>query len=174
MSEPPISAEGPVLDLFPSLAPTFSDATEPRPFWYGCWKLDNSMSWRTPKGSGFERIPLGRSEPGSNCQVRHTATLLERKVAGPSMLGSGCPDHHARPFKPSPMPPRTRRPPSSPTPAQAGSFPGYRPPSRPRCTARPLSGGVRPLEPRTSAFPRFRRLHCQQRPWRPGGLEGST
>jgi hypothetical protein len=22
---------------------TFSDATEPRPFWYGCWKLSNSM-----------------------------------------------------------------------------------------------------------------------------------
>ena len=35
----------------------FSDATEPRPFWYGCWKLDNSMSWRTPEGNGFERIP---------------------------------------------------------------------------------------------------------------------
>ena len=30
--------------------PSFSDATEPRPFWYGCEKLDNSMSWRTPEG----------------------------------------------------------------------------------------------------------------------------
>ena len=32
--------------------PPFSETTEPRPFWYGCWKLDNSMSWRTPEGDG--------------------------------------------------------------------------------------------------------------------------
>ena len=27
----------------------FSDATEPRPFWYGCEKLDSSMSYKTPE-----------------------------------------------------------------------------------------------------------------------------
>jgi hypothetical protein len=36
-----------VLRLSPA---PLSDTTEPRPFWYGCWKLDNSMSWRTPEG----------------------------------------------------------------------------------------------------------------------------
>ena len=30
--------------------PTFSDATEPRPFWYGCRKLDNSTGCRAPEG----------------------------------------------------------------------------------------------------------------------------
>jgi hypothetical protein len=44
----------------------------------------------------------------------------------------------------------------------------------PRCPARPLLGGVRPLEPRMSAFPRFRRLHPEQQTWRPGGLKDST
>jgi hypothetical protein len=44
----------------------------------------------------------------------------------------------------------------------------------PRCLARPLSGGDRPLESRTTAFPRFRRLRPQQQTRRPGGLEGRT
>jgi hypothetical protein len=33
--------------------PTFSEATEPRPFWYGCRKFDNSMGSRTPEGVRF-------------------------------------------------------------------------------------------------------------------------
>ena len=41
---------GPLRAVFRLSRPTFSDATEPRPFWYGCWKLDNSMGWRTPEG----------------------------------------------------------------------------------------------------------------------------
>lgn len=44
----------------------------------------------------------------------------------------------------------------------------------PRCPARPLSGEVRPLEPRMSAFPRFWRLHRQQQTWRPSGFKGRT
>jgi hypothetical protein len=42
--------EGPVRAVFRLSGFTFSEATEPRPFWYGCWKFDNSMSWRTPDG----------------------------------------------------------------------------------------------------------------------------
>ena len=41
---------GPFRAVFRLSRPTFSDATEPRPFWYGCWKLDNSTGWRTPEG----------------------------------------------------------------------------------------------------------------------------
>jgi hypothetical protein len=50
--------------------PTFSDATEPRPIWYGCRKLDTSMGWMVPEGGGFGKPPLRRSEPGSNCLVQ--------------------------------------------------------------------------------------------------------
>jgi hypothetical protein len=35
MSEPPSPAEGPVSGPFPLFRSTFSEATEPRPFWYG-------------------------------------------------------------------------------------------------------------------------------------------
>jgi hypothetical protein len=50
LSEPLGPLEGPLRAVFRLSRPTFSEATEPRPFWYGCWKLDNSMSWRTPEG----------------------------------------------------------------------------------------------------------------------------
>ena len=66
--------EGPLRAVFRLSRPTFSDATEPRPFWYGCWKLDNSTSWRTPEGDGFEKLPLRRSEPGSNHLVQVSAS----------------------------------------------------------------------------------------------------
>src|SRR6516225_4166574 len=46
---------------------------------------------------------------------------LELKVAGPSMLGIGCPDRHALPHI---TPPKTRRPRYALPPARAGSFYG--------------------------------------------------
>ena len=48
---------------------------------------------------------------------------LELKVAGPSMLGIGCPDRHALPLTPlPPLPKRTDR--DARPPARAGSFLG--------------------------------------------------
>src|SRR5712691_9138225 len=47
----------------------------------------------------------------------------ELKVAGPSMLGIGCPDRHPLPFTRSPPPPKMHRPRRRP-PARAGSFLG--------------------------------------------------
>src|SRR2546430_6475852 len=49
---------------------------------------------------------------------------LELKVAGPSMLGIGCPDRHAFLFIRSLPPPKTHRPRRAPPPARAGSFCG--------------------------------------------------
>ena len=91
-------AEDQLRAVFRLSRPTFSDATEPRPFWYGCWKLDNSMSWRTPEGNGFERIPLWRSAPGSNRLVQ---CVCFRPQSGPVIrrlrpAGRGPdPDHRA-------------------------------------------------------------------------------
>src|SRR6516165_4042265 len=51
---------------------------------------------------------------------------LELKVAGPSMLGIGCPDRHALPHI---TPPKTRRPRYALPPARAGSFFGATSPS---------------------------------------------
>src|SRR6266853_6986310 len=48
---------------------------------------------------------------------------LKPKVAGPSMLGIGCPNRHAFLFTRSPPPPKTHRPRRRP-PARAGSFSG--------------------------------------------------
>ena len=45
----------------------------------------------------------------------HRGTSLELKVAGPSMLGSGCPDRHAFLFMRSPPPPKTHGPHSHPS-----------------------------------------------------------
>src|SRR5580704_16999045 len=47
--------------------------------------------------------------------------LFELKVAGPSMLGIGCPDRHPLPLTHSPPPPKMH-PPRSRPPARAGSF----------------------------------------------------
>src|SRR5437016_10130362 len=48
---------------------------------------------------------------------------IELKVAGPSMLGSGCPDRHPLPLIHSPPAPKMPRPRRCP-PARAGSFKG--------------------------------------------------
>src|SRR5438132_11365244 len=48
--------------------------------------------------------------------------LFELKVAGPSMLGIGCPDRHPLPLTHSPPPPKMH-PPRRRPPARAGSFP---------------------------------------------------
>src|SRR5438876_1075849 len=47
--------------------------------------------------------------------------LFELKVAGPSMLGIGCPDRHPLPLIHSPPPPKMH-PPRRRPPARAGSF----------------------------------------------------
>src|SRR5712664_2892189 len=47
--------------------------------------------------------------------------LFELKVAGPSMLGIGCPDRHPLPLIHSPPPPKMHLPRRRP-PARAGSF----------------------------------------------------
>src|SRR5437016_413922 len=47
--------------------------------------------------------------------------LFELKVAGPSMLGIGCPDRHPLPLIHSPPPPKMHSPRRRP-PARAGSF----------------------------------------------------
>src|SRR5712691_5140452 len=47
--------------------------------------------------------------------------LFELKVAGPSMLGIGCPDRHPLPLIHSPPPPKLH-PPRRRPPARAGSF----------------------------------------------------
>src|SRR5713226_4340382 len=47
--------------------------------------------------------------------------LFELKVAGPSMLGIGCPDRHPLPLTHSPPPPKMH-PPRRRPPARAGSF----------------------------------------------------
>src|SRR5438876_5978296 len=47
--------------------------------------------------------------------------LVELKVAGPSMLGIGCPDRHPLPLIHSPPPPKMHSPRRRP-PARAGSF----------------------------------------------------
>src|SRR5712692_5840018 len=49
--------------------------------------------------------------------------LFELKVAGPSMLGIGCPDRHPLPLIHSPLPSKMHRPRRRP-PARAGSFSG--------------------------------------------------
>src|SRR5712692_7332975 len=49
--------------------------------------------------------------------------LFELKVAGPSMLGIGCPDRHPLPLIHSPLPSKMHRPRRRP-PARAGSFKG--------------------------------------------------
>ena len=50
----------------------FSDATEPRPFWYGCQKLGMSTTYRTSERMGFEGRPLRRCGLGSNNSVRYS------------------------------------------------------------------------------------------------------
>src|SRR5271169_6987373 len=47
--------------------------------------------------------------------------LSSLKVAGPSMLGIGCPDRHALPFTHSPPPPKTH-PPRRVLPSRASGF----------------------------------------------------
>src|SRR5437870_3292213 len=63
----------------------------------------------------------GRRERGEVIRVP-----LELKVAGPSMLGSGCPDRHPLPLIHSPSAPKMPRPRRCP-PARAGSFLGGQP-----------------------------------------------
>jgi hypothetical protein len=58
--------EGPLRAVFRLSQPTFSEATEPRPFWYGCQNLNSSMCRGRAKCVGFEKPPLRRSEHGSN------------------------------------------------------------------------------------------------------------
>jgi hypothetical protein len=43
--------EGPFRAVFRLSRPTFSEATELRPFWYGCEKLVNSMGYGAPEGA---------------------------------------------------------------------------------------------------------------------------
>src|SRR5580700_4178994 len=52
---------------------------------------------------------------------------LEPKVAGPSILGTGCPDRHVFLFMHSPSLPNTHRRCRPPHPARAGSFVGLYP-----------------------------------------------
>jgi hypothetical protein len=49
----------------------FSDATEPRRFWYGCQKIAISRTYRTSERTGFEGRPLRRRGLGSNNSVRY-------------------------------------------------------------------------------------------------------
>src|SRR5258708_29916635 len=59
---------------------------------------------------------------GEGCEVIGGSSR-ELKVAGPSMLGIGCPDRHPLPLIHSPPPPKMHRPRRRP-PARAGSFLG--------------------------------------------------
>src|SRR5437016_10304663 len=65
--------------------------------------------------------------------------LFELKVAGPSMLGIGCPDRHPLPLIHSPPPPKMHSPRRRP-PARAGSFLA---PKQPMAADR----GIDPFEP---------------------------
>src|SRR5271154_2714813 len=62
--------------------------------------------------------PTGRSEGWEVIG----GSFLKPKVAGPSMLGIGCPDRHALPFITSPKRVDRHAPPPAPPPARAGSF----------------------------------------------------
>jgi hypothetical protein len=67
-----------------------------------------------------DEVPDGWRITGLLPELRIELRGLEPKVAGPSMLGIGCPDRHAFLFTRSPLP-RVHRPRRRP-PARAGSF----------------------------------------------------
>ena len=77
---------GPFWAVFLLRRATFSDATEPRPFWYGCQKLENQYVSGRTNGSGFEKLPLRRSEQGS--KLSGSAPPLQRRF-GRFTLSSG-------------------------------------------------------------------------------------
>src|SRR4029077_13646866 len=69
----------------------------------------------------FDHTRTQRADGPGRRSGGHRGVLFELKVAGPSMLGIGCPHRPPFPLTPSPPPPKMH-PPRRRPPARAGSF----------------------------------------------------
>ena len=79
---------------------------------------EQSLPTRLNAGCRFRKETIaGTHGNGQDAPKGHRGSP-ELKVAGPSMLGTGCPDRHALPL----TPPKTHGPSRAPHPARAGSF----------------------------------------------------
>jgi hypothetical protein len=162
----------PLRAVFRLSRPTFSEATEPRPFWYGCEVRELKGLRGARRRAGLKELRSGEMNRDRTIRFGTPPHFSSRRLQD-----LRCSAADARPSRPN-VQTLTNATENATTsklaPSRAGGFvPWLLVAVPPRCPARPLSGGVRPLGQRTSAFPRFRRLRPQQQTWRPGGLEGS-